>query len=92
MTDFLVQLLRRFQAETPWFHKVVRAVSIVVAVIAAAPQFLDAAGLMELLPGSFVDILTKVVSIASIVAAFVAQLATTEQAKAFAAQQGKPIK
>lgn len=92
MNDFVVQLIRRFLAQTPWFHKVLRGVSIVVAVIAALPQFMDAAGLYEILPGTATDIVTKIVGIAAVVSALVAQLAVTEEAKDEAAKIGKPIK
>ena len=92
MNDFLVQLIRRFLAQTPWFHKVLRGVSILVAVIAALPQFMDAAGLYDVLPGTAIDIITKIVGVAAVVSAIVAQLAVTDEAKAEAAKLGRPIK
>lgn len=92
MQDFLIQLVRRFLAETPAFHKVIRALGIITAVIAAVPQFLEAAGLMEILPNGAMDIISKVVIVSGLVASFIAQLATTEQAKEVAAKLGKPIK
>ena len=90
--DFLAQLIRRFLAQTPWFQKVVKVVMIITATVAAIPQFLDMAGLTTLIPGSVMDIVSKVVVVAALVGAFVAQLAVSDEGKQMAAQEGKPIK
>lgn len=90
--DFLAQLIRRFLAQTPWFQKVLKVILIITATIAAIPQFLDMAGLASLIPGSVMDIVSKVVVVAALVGAFVAQLAVSDEAKEKAAKLGKPIK
>ena len=92
MNDFLVQLIRRFLSETPAFHKVIRSVALVLTVIAALPQFLDAAGLTDLLGDGIMAIVAKVVSVSGIVAAFIAQLAVTEAAKVQSLIEGRQIK
>jgi hypothetical protein len=89
--DFLAQLIRRFLAQTPWFQKVVKVVMIITATVAAIPQFLDMAGLTTLIPGSVMDIVSKVVVVAALVGAFVAQLAVSDEGKEMAAKEGKPI-
>ena len=90
--DFLAQLIRRFLAQTPWFQTVVKVVMIITATVAAIPQFLDMAGLTTLIPGSVMDIVSKVVVVAALVGAFVAQLAVSDEGKEMAAKEGKPIK
>ena len=90
--DFLAQLIRRCLAQTPWFQKVVKVVMIITATVAAIPQFLDMAGLTTLIPGSVMDIVSKVVVVAALVGAFVAQLAVSDEGKEMAAKEGKPIK
>ena len=90
--DFLAQLIRRFLAQTPWFQSVVKVVMIITATVAAIPQFLDMAGLTTLIPGSVMDIVSKVVVVAALVGAFVAQLAVSDEGKEMAAKEGKPIK
>ena len=90
--DFLAQLIRRFLAQTPWFQTVVKVVMIITATVAAIPQFLDIAGLTTLIPGSVMDIVSKVVVVAALVGAFVAQLAVSDEGKEMAAKEGKPIK
>jgi len=90
--DFLAQLIRRLLAQTPWFQTVVKVVMIITATVAAIPQFLDMAGLTTLIPGSVMDIVSKVVVVAALVGAFVAQLAVSDEGKEMAAKEGKPIK
>lgn len=90
--EFLIQLVRRFLSQTPWFQKVLKVILIITATIAAIPQFLDMAGLTTLVPGSVMDIISKIVVIAALVGAFVAQLAVSDEGKELAAREGKPIK
>ena len=90
--EFLIQLVRRFLGQTPWFQSVVKVVMIITATVAAIPQFLDMAGLTTLIPGSVMDIVSKVVVVAALVGAFVAQLAVSDEGKEMAAKEGKPIK
>lgn len=92
MNEFLTQLIRRFLAETPAFHKVIRTIALILTVIAALPQFLDAAGLTDLLGDGIMAIIAKVVSISGVVAAFIAQLAVTEAAKIQSLIDGDQIK
>ena len=90
--DFLAQLIRRLLAQTPWFQTVVKVVMIITAAVAAIPQFLDMAGLASLIPGSVMDIVSKIVVVSALVGAFVAQLAVSDEGKEMAAKEGKPIK
>lgn len=90
--DFLAQLIRRLLAQTPWFQTVVKVVMIITATVAAIPQFLDMAGLTTLIPGSVMDIVSKIVVVSALVGAFVAQLAVSDEGKEMAAKEGKPIK
>ena len=90
--DFLAQLIRRFLAQTPWFQSVVKVVMIITAAVAAIPQFLDMAGLASLIPGSVMDIVSKIVVVSALVGAFVAQLAVSDEGKKLASEEGKPIK
>ena len=94
--EFLIQLVRRFLGQTPWFHKVLQYVSIVTTVIAAIPVFLAKLctdyGLCDFVPTDVSLIIAKVVVVAGIISTIVAQLSVTEEAKEIAAKEGKPIK
>ena len=50
------------------------------------------AGLTTLIPGSVMDIVSKIVVVSALVGAFVAQLAVSDEGKKLAAEEGKPIK
>jgi hypothetical protein len=69
MNDFLIQMIRRFFAETPAFHKSLQWIFILTTVIAAVPQFMAASGLITILPNGVLDIVSKVVTISGIVGA-----------------------
>lgn len=82
ISKFLIELVKRFSAETPWFFKVVRNLSIALAVIAGLPNllsFLTISGVE--LPQVVFAFSNKVVAISSLVAAFVAQLTATSNEK-----------
>jgi len=79
LIQFVVELLTRFGAKTPWFFKVVRTVAIIAALITGLPAFLSGAGVE--LPGAIQSIMSTAVSVASLVAAFVAQLTVTSEEK-----------
>lgn len=79
MTDFLVQLVKRFLAKTPKFFKILQVLSIVLAIVTGLPSLLESAGIV--LPAALSVLASKVISIASIVAAFITQLTATETAK-----------
>jgi len=80
-------------ADTPWFHKVLRAVGMIAAFISMIPQILDKMELTQwVTDGGWMDIITKAVFIAGIVTTAIAQLAVTEEAKKQAAEKGLPIK
>ena len=73
MEKFIVELIARLFSSTPWFMRVVRNVAIVLAVITGLPAFLASSGID--LPDSIDVIASKVVGIASVISAFIAQLA-----------------
>ena len=82
ISKFLIELVKRFSAETPWFFKVVRNLSIALAVVAGLPNllsFLTLAGIE--LPEVVFVFANKVVAISSLVAAFIAQLTATSNEK-----------
>jgi len=79
MTDFISELLLRLFGKTPWFFKVVQVLAVLTAVVTGLPSFLESAGLD--LPESWDVVGNKVVSIASLVGAFVAQLTVTTDVK-----------
>lgn len=82
ITKFLLEAIRRFMADTPWFFKVVRNLSIATAIIAGAPDFLvflTNSGVE--LPESVFTFTNKTVAISAVVAAFIAQLTATTQEK-----------
>jgi hypothetical protein len=77
--SFLAELVLRVFGKTPHFFKVVQVVSIIIAAVTGLPDFLNSIGLD--LPESFDVIANKVISIAAIVAAFIAQLTVTTDTK-----------
>lgn len=82
ISKFLIELVKRFSAETPWFFKVIRNLSIITAVISGAPQllsFLTSAGVE--LPEAVFTFANKTVAISAIVASFIAQLTVTSKDK-----------
>lgn len=79
MKDFILDLVKRFLAKTPKFFKIIRIISIVLAVVTGLPELLQSAGVE--LSETIKAISSKVVSIASLIAAFIAQLTVTEEAK-----------
>lgn len=94
--EFLIQLVRRFLGQTPWFHKVLQYVSIATTVIASIPVILAKLcteyGLCDFVPSDVSLIIAKAVAISGIISTIVAQLSVTEEAKELAAKLGKPIK
>jgi hypothetical protein len=82
ISKFLIELVKRFSAETPWFFKVIRNLSIATALIAGLPQFLlflTNSGVE--LPDAVFVFSNKVVAVSSLVAAFIAQLTVTKKEK-----------
>jgi hypothetical protein len=79
MTDFISELLLRLFGKTPWFFKVVQVLAVLTALVTGLPAFLESAGID--LPGSWDVVSNKVVSIAALVGAFVAQLTVTTDVK-----------
>lgn len=82
ISKFLIELVKRFTADTPWFFRVIRNISIAAAVVSGAPQllsFLVASGI-EIPQGVFV-LANKTVAIAALVASFIAQLTVTTKEK-----------
>lgn len=82
ISKFLIELVKRFSAETPWFFKVIRNLSIATAVIAGLPQFLSFLTIAGVeLPEIVFVFSNKVISVSSLVAAFIAQLTVTAKEK-----------
>lgn len=79
MTQFLLQLISKFLAKTPKFFKIIRNVGVALAVVTGLPSFIESAGVV--LPEAIQLIASKVVSIASLVAAFIAQLTENTDSK-----------
>jgi hypothetical protein len=79
MNEFFTELLIRLFGDTPWFFRVVRVVSIVLAIITGLPGLLESAGIV--LPEAIAAISSQVIFIASILAAFIAQLTVTSDFK-----------
>ena len=79
MIDFIAELLTRLFGKTPWFFKVVQILSVVTAIVTGLPQFLTDAGII--IPDAWNAISSQVVSIASLVATFISQLAVTTSVK-----------
>lgn len=74
--NFLADLVKRLFSKTPKFFTYVKWVLAAVAVITGLPVFLENAGII--LPEAWAGIANKIVSIATAVGAFVAQLAVTD--------------
>lgn len=79
MTDFIVELLVRITSKTPWFFRVVQIISSVALLITGLPQLLEQAGVD--IPEAWTGTFAQIVSIASIVSIFMAQLTTTAKVK-----------
>lgn len=77
--NFLAELLLRLFGKTPKFFQILQIISVVVAAITGLPEFLNEIGLD--LPEAFDVVANKIVSIAAIVAAFIAQLTVTSETK-----------
>ena len=80
ITDFIVELLVRLFSKTPWFFKVVQIISAIALIVSGLPQLLAQAGVS--IPDAWIGTVSQVVSIASMVAIFLAQLTTTTKVKA----------
>mgnify|MGYP001267613644 CR=1 FL=1 len=76
---FLSEIILRLFAKTPSFFKWVRNISLVLTVLIGLPAFLQESGIV--LPEYWAAISNKVVGIATIVAAFIAQLTATPEEK-----------
>jgi hypothetical protein len=79
LSKFFIDLLKRLMADTPIFFKIIRTIGIVAAAVTLIPSWLEAIGVA--LPDSLHLIANKVIGIAALVSAFVAQLTATEAAK-----------
>jgi hypothetical protein len=77
MKDFLVELVKRFLSNTPSFFKVVKVLAIITALVAGIPTLLESSGVI--LPNVIAALASKIVSISALVAAFIAQLTTTDK-------------
>jgi hypothetical protein len=79
---FLIEAIKRFSAETPWFFKVIRNISIISTLVTGLPDLLSflTASWVELPQFVFV-FANKTISISSVVAAVIAQLTVTAAEK-----------
>ena len=77
--NFLAELIARLLGETPAFFKTLQTITVVIAIITGLPTFLTQAGLD--LPDAWDTIILKVISIASMVGAFISQLTLTAKGK-----------
>ena len=76
---FFAELFKRFFSEKPWFFKWVQGVSAAVAFITGLPTLLASSGIV--LPEAWNAISSQIISVAAIVAAFIAQLTVTTKVK-----------
>lgn len=82
ITKFLEEAFKRFTAETPWFFKVIRNLSIITAIIAGLPDlivFLTNSGVE--IPEPILLFANKTVAISAVVAAFISQFTATTKDK-----------
>jgi hypothetical protein len=79
MTDFLAELVVRLLGKTPAFFKIVRMISIIIAIITGLPTFLQSAGVD--LPDAWDSVVLQVISVAGMVGAFISQLTVTTDDK-----------
>ena len=79
LITFVSELITRFFGKTPKFFQYVQLASVIVALITGLPAFLEQSGVV--LPAAVGAIASKVVSVASIVAAIIAQLTVTTDVK-----------
>lgn len=77
--NFLAELIVRLLGKTPAFFKTVQIITVLVAVITGLPTFLDQVGID--LPEAWDSIVLKVISVASLVGTFIAQLTLTNSEK-----------
>lgn len=76
VTDFLVDLVKRFLAKSPKFFKWIQVISLVTALVTGLPDLLETVGIV--LPEKFAILQNKAVAIAALVATFIAQLTVKE--------------
>lgn len=79
---FLIDIVRRFTAKTPWFFKVLQVVAAGVALIFVLPDIVSAirqGGFV--LPASWDEMVTKLVGYAAVWQVFILQLTATSEDK-----------
>ena len=79
MGNFIAEMFTRMFGKTPWFFNVIKIIGVITALVTGLPEFLNDAGII--LPDAWAAIGSKVVSIASLVATFIAQLTVTSEVK-----------
>lgn len=79
MMNFLADLLKRLISPNSKFFSILQKIALVLSLITGLPAFLEAQGVV--LPEAIATIASKVVSIASLVAAFIAQLTVSDTVK-----------
>ena len=79
---FLIEAIKRFSAETPWFFKVIRNLSIITTLVTGLPNLLSFLTDSGVTIPEFVYIFAnKTIAISSIIAAIIAQLTVTSAGK-----------
>jgi hypothetical protein len=73
MSAFFIELIIRLASKTPWIFRVIQVISSATLFITGLPLLLQSSGIN--LPDRWDAIASEVVSISSIVAIFVSQLA-----------------
>ena len=77
--NFLAELIVRLFGKTPAFFKTLQYIQIGIAIITGLPTLLIQSGVD--LPESWDSIVLKIISVASIVGTFIAQLTLTNKEK-----------
>jgi hypothetical protein len=72
MKEFFLDLVNRFLTNNPKFFKVIQVISVVIAAVTGLPLFIEQIGVV--LPETITVLSNKIIAIASVVAALIAQL------------------
>ena len=75
--EFLLDIVRRLIFKTPKFFNVLKTILIVIAVITGLPELLTTAGVV--LPMNIDLVVTNIVSVASLMGAFISQLTVASE-------------
>jgi len=79
LITFVSEIILRFFGKTPSFFKWVQLIAVITALLTGLPAFLEQSGVV--LPAYIQAIASKIVSVAAVVAAIIAQLTVTSEVK-----------